>query len=472
MSKDCRGADHEHCNRDAVDVSSKAMSTVPWNASNDSQRWIEQYLNALVADRVEVCRARPRDGLLALLADFGNPQQQLYCVRVAGSKGKGSTALMLEAILQQAGYRVGVFTSPHINHWCERIRLQGHPASEHELAAVLAELAPRVTAWRAANDRQGPGFFEVLLAAALVLFARAGLDIVIVECGIGAATDATAVVPAALAILTTVEAEHLTLIGPTLVDVAREKAGVIEAGRPAIIGRLPDQAMAPMHHRAAEQQAMLHCLGRDFDMVRCHDSIRGRQLRWQHQGRRLSFPAAPAPYWLADNVALAVAAAERIRGKPLDEPTMAAALGRLQLPGRLEQLAHQPVMIADSAHTHASATLLARYLATLPARPSVLVVAFSTGHDPQDLPAMLWQQVDYIVVTRADERRGLAVEAMAESLDATGYRPWRLVDSPVRALDMARQTAGHQGLICTAGSVYMAACMRRWWQAMELSVDP
>src|SRR5690625_258495 len=168
---------------------------------------IEHYLNTLAARPRTAPRSAARAGLAALLDFAGHPERQLRCIHIAGSKGKGTTALMLEAMLQAGGRETGVFTSPHLERWNERIRLAGQPVADGALAAVLHELQPQVTALHARRIN-GPDFFEVLLVAALCLFRRRNVDAAIIEAGIGARFDATAVVQPCVTALTTVELEH------------------------------------------------------------------------------------------------------------------------------------------------------------------------------------------------------------------------------------------------------------------------
>lgn len=424
--------------------------------NTDARAWIDSYLGALAQKRSARSRAAPRTGLIALLARHGNPQRRLCVVRVAGSKGKGSTALILEAILCRSGGCPGVFTSPHIEHWCERIRVAGRPIEAVEFAAVLAELAPDVAMLRA-RPETGLDFFEVCLATALVIFARRGLDVVILEAGIGAATDATAVVGADLAVLTTVEAEHLNIIGPALADVAREKAGVIAPGRTAIIGRLPPVAGNAVASRGQAACARLCWLGRDFEMAR---ELGG--LCYREAGYRLRVATTPALYWLADNVALAVAAARRMPGMTVDSRATISALNSLRLPGRLECLGTAPVLLADGAHTPASSALLARALTACEAAPCVLVVAFSVGHGPGALSPALWRQAHHVVVTQADPSRGRDAAAIAGEIQASGRIAAYVDTDPATALARAVELAGAAGLVCVTGSVHLVGRARRY----------
>lgn len=439
----------------------------------DAAAWVDGYLSRLAASPVRRSRGAGRAGLAELLRRHGNPQHDLHCVRIAGSKGKGSTALILDAILRRAGRDVGLFTSPHVDHWCERIRVAGRPVSPDMFAEVLANLDGDVEELRAAGD-QGPDFFEVCLTAALIIFKRHAVDTVILEAGIGAATDATAVAMANLAVLTTVEAEHLDIIGPGLEDVAREKAGVIGLGAPLVTGYLPAVAWREVARQAGERGAAVHRLGHDFHIARQAvghgaDSL-SYCLDYRDDEYLLSctITTSPALYWLADNTALAIAAALRLVEAAADARVITDALADLQLPGRLELVGQRPVLIADGAHTLTSSALLASYLMVIDHAPRVLVVSFSRHHAPNALSMKLWHQVDAVVATCADRQRSRPASDICREINALDVDKVLVADAPQTALEKAGEIAGENGLVCATGSVYMAARMRAYAQNLPL----
>src|SRR5699024_3882346 len=215
------------------------------------------YLSLLARQPHRLPRHTPRDGLQALLARMGHPERGLCCVHIAGSKGKGSTALMLAAMLRAGGRRVGVFTSPHVERWNERIRLHGGSMADAAFDAMLAELQPHVAALSKQCVR-APDFFEVLLVAALCLFRTADVDEAIIEAGIGARFDATRVVQPVVTALTSVELEHTAVLGDDVAAIAADKAAVARPQVPLIIGALPAPAQRVVAAQAALVGAPLH----------------------------------------------------------------------------------------------------------------------------------------------------------------------------------------------------------------------
>jgi dihydrofolate synthase/folylpolyglutamate synthase len=421
-----------------------------------AQDWLERYLDRLGAAPRQSPHGGPRSGFRALLRRHGHPQRGLNAIRIAGSKGKGSTALILEAALLRTGARVGVFTSPHLQRWNERIRINGREVAPADFAGVLETLAPDVESLRVAANPCGPDFFEVCLVAALILFHQVRTDFALVECGIGARGDATAVLAPALSIITTVEREHLNLIGPRLTDVARDKAGVIRGGIPVITGRIPQRPKAVLQSIAAGQDAPLAALGTDFHIRRLPGAERPTLV--YRDGGELRLPVGTGLYWLADSVAIAVAALRRLPGAGIADQTLTEALHELSLPGRLELFPGRPAVLADGAHTRASTALLARAL--LAGRSGTLVISCSNGHDARAFAPALWRWPSQLIVTRADPARSQSAEKLAGVIQAFYDGPIRIEAEPQRALRRAVETTPAAGLVAGTGSVYMAGQAR------------
>jgi len=203
-----------------------------------------------------------------LLRRLGDPHRGLRVVHIAGSKGKGSTALFTEAICRAAGERVGTFTSPHLERWTERFRIDGE-----EVAIAVQE--GQLDALRREDPAAAPTFFDATTAAALLLFAEAGVDRVVLEVGLGGRLDSTNVVSPDVCCITSIELEHTDKLGDTLEAIAGEKAGIIKPGIPVVCGVLPPAARAVVSARAAQQRAEVHWLGHDFT-VEQRDEVASR----------------------------------------------------------------------------------------------------------------------------------------------------------------------------------------------------
>lgn len=438
----------------------------------------------------------------ALLASVGNPHLDLQVIHVAGSKGKGSTALLAEAILRAAGLRVGTFTSPHLTWWGERFRIDGRDADDDLLAAALAALRPAVL--RACAAGEPPGFFDVATAAAMWLFARTGVEVAVVEVGLGGMLDATNIVSPRVSCITSIEREHADKLGDTLALIAAHKAGIIKPGVPVVLGALPAEAASVARARATELGAPLWQLGDALQVAISDESESPGRA-----GDRHAAPAAPSPGMrlhlrlergrghagapsgvegverveeihdvdlplagrhLAHNAALAFAcvACSGLLGGAALAAAVRHGFADVRLPGRVEILARQPWVIVDGAHTPASAAALVEVLERLPHRRRLLVLSASSGKDLPALLAPLLPGAAVVVASCADATRSLPAEVVAEAV--VRLRPdleCRCVASPGAALHAALAEAAPQDMVCATGSVYVAGAVRAAFPGMR-----
>ena len=207
----------------------------------EARAWLEGLIDVERAPRRRELRLS-LEPVTRLLERVGRPERGLSVLHVAGSKGKGSTALFAEAVLAAAGERVGTFTSPHLEHWTERFRIGGREVAAPDLADVLTRLRPHVEALLHDPDAPDPSFFDATTAAAFLLFREAGVERAVVEVGLGGRLDSTNVVEPAVACITSIELEHTDRLGATLEAIAGEKAGIVKPGRPVVTGSLPEEA--------------------------------------------------------------------------------------------------------------------------------------------------------------------------------------------------------------------------------------
>lgn len=383
----------------------------------------------------------------ALLDRLGKPEQGLAVIHVGGSKGKGSTCLFVESALTAAGRRTGVFTSPHLHSWTERFRIGGRDVDGSELARAVARLRPQVEWLRENDPENAPTFFDATTAAALLIFAQARLDYVILEVGLGGRLDSTNVVMPRVTCITSIELEHTDKLGTTHAEIAAEKAGIVKPRVPCVIGRLAQQAERVIRDRAREVQAPVVQLGVDFPAVDASElTVLGR-----HQ---------------ADNAAIALAAIGLL-GEPDRAGFLAAArtgLAATQLPGRVEVLCDDPWVVVDGAHTRASACALAEILAEREFDHGTLLLSVSAGKDLDAILDALLPRVDEVVVTRAEPRRSLPAEELAAAIRARDPTlSIRVVPDPQEAARAARRSTGPGQLLVAAGSIYLAAAAREQW---------
>ncbi len=440
------------------------MAQEPINTSDQAIA----FLLGLVRDDPRPYQARARLAELpvrALLARVGNPQVDLPVVHIAGSKGKGSTALYLEAILNASGLSTGTFTSPHLQRWTERYRVDGRESTRPEFAALFARLQPHVLALQGEHGESAPSFFDVLTAAAFLLFAEKRVDCAIIETGIGGRLDATNVVQPMLGCITSVELEHTDKLGTSIAAIAGEKAGIIKKGVPMVIGPLPDDAESVIRGRAAGLGAAVSALGREIALRSRPRPDGGLAIQVLEEEREYhAVLPASASACHARNAALAVACARRVadRDERRLERAVTRALAGTRPPGRMEVVGEHPWVVIDGAHTPASTRALAEMLKGLPARRMHLVVSLTGAKDAAAVLAPLLAHAHRVVITSADPIRSLASARVAADLVAGGYPACRVraIPDPRRAVRETREALAPHDLLCVAGSMYMAGVAR------------
>ncbi|HEU4430200.1 MAG TPA: cyanophycin synthetase [Myxococcota bacterium] len=424
----------------------------------------EAYLEGLINLERSASYAGARLSLApirALLERIGNPERGLRLLHIAGSKGKGSTALLSEALLLAAGLRVGTFTSPHLERWTERFRIDGREVPGERLADAVERLRPAVDSLREGSDP--PSFFDATTAAALLLFAEERLDVAILEVGLGGRLDSTNAVTPAVTCITTIELEHTEKLGSTLAAIAGEKAGIAKPGVPLVTGALPPEAAAVAVQRALELGSPLARLGEELAVAVKSESLDAIEVRFEDGGFVCDFTLGAAGAHQAANAALALACARRLAVASDAVLVRAArsAFARPELPGRIEIISRAPWIVIDGAHTEASARALARVLEQIPRRSAHLVVSISAGKALAAICAALAPHADRITITRAEPIRSLTPAEVADAMRAASPGiDLRVVPNPHLALRAAREATNREDLLCATGSFYLAGIAR------------
>jgi len=399
----------------------------------------------------------------ALLARVDHPERELSVLHIAGSKGKGSTALWSEALLGALGETVGCFTSPHLERWTERFRIGGSEVGEVSLVRVLDQLRPHVEDLCACGRETAPSFFDVTTAAALLLFRAAGVDRAILEVGLGGRLDSTNVVIPAVACITSIEREHTERLGKTLGAIAREKAGVIKPGRPVVVGNLCKDAMFEIRERARICGSRTVVCGEDFTVSARRDECGNTMMEYASAGMVFAVPLATRSPKQALNAALALTCVGELGGYSAEE--LISAAGRVfpnvKLPGRMECVSERPWVVVDGAHTEASIAVLLEGLAGIARKCTRFVVSISSDKRIESLLPPLLEVADEVTVTRANAERSVEAHVLAEVIRQLHPGLFVRVESdPRRAVAGALARCSDEDLLCLTGSVYLAGIGR------------
>jgi len=399
------------------------------------------------------------DRMRKLAALLGDPHTAYPVIHITGTNGKGSTAAMATSLLAARGLRVGTYTSPNLSKVNERIARNGEPIDDEALTDVLDSLA-RIEGLM----DEPPTRFELLTAAALTWFADEAVDVAVLEVGLGGTWDCTNIVHAAVAVVTNISYDHTEVLGPTLEDIARDKAGIFTSGCTAVVGET-DPTLVALFREAAVQAGAeaVWARGIDFACTSNRLAVGGRLIDLRTPGAaygELLLPLHGAHQ--GDNAACALAACEAFFGDPLHEDVVEEGFAAVRVPGRLEVIGRHPLVLVDGAHNAAGMMVLARALTEEFATDghTTAVVGMLGGRDPSAmLEALVSAGVRAVVACAPDSPRALPAAVVAEAAFALGMEV-AVAGSATEAVQLAVERSGGEDQVVVCGSLYVVADAR------------
>lgn len=423
------------------------------------------------------------DRTAILLEKIGRPHDHYQVVHIAGTKGKGSTAMMIAALLEESGFKVGLHTSPHLFRVEERFRINNCPISSTMFAALITEMRPAVdevdAVLRASQSELT--FFEITTALTLLYFAREKVDFAVVEVGMGGRLDSTNVVDPAVSVITSISLDHTKQLGETIPEIAREKAGIIKSGRPVVSSVLDPAARKVIEERARDVEAALFQLGDQFRYVDRPLGLEGAEIELTTWRRRWpSLRVGPIGDHQSANAATALAVMDLLESQGTPFPSLPGkSLATIRLPGRVELYHRDPFVLLDVAHNPASFEALTKTLRqVIPAgHRGKRIFIFGTSRD-KDWVKML-QTIDgifsHIILTQYHgNQRGLPAEEVRPHLQdlraevsviVNPHEAWQrasaLVGRDSLTIDASMNNDGQspiretEDIICVAGSFYL-----------------
>ena len=396
----------------------------------------------------------------ALLDMLDNPHLKFPCVHVAGTNGKGSVCAMIESVLRAAGCRTGLYTSPHLVRVNERIKIDGTSIPDAGLQEALGRGVEADDTLVKQQGNRPSTFFELLTAMAFDYFKRSGIDIAVLETGMGGRLDATNVIVPVVSVITRLDIEHTAYLGDTLAEIAAEKCGIIKPGRPVITIEQDEEALAVIHRIAAERGCRL---------VLANESVTVRRISQSWAGQKIKIQTANADYPQAllpllgrhqlENAMLAVAALECVAeecGVAMDAKAVVAGLESVQWPARCQLLSEKPVVLLDVAHNPNGARALAGCLKELKKKKNMgLVAGLLSDKDCKGFVKALAPLVKKCWAVPIQNERGMKLEDLVAC-----FRSERLEVKGGPLADALREAKGwaleNDAVICIAGSLYLA----------------
>lgn len=410
------------------------------------------------------------DRIRELLDRLDRPQERFPIVHIAGSKGKGSTSAMLASILQAAGYRVGLFTSPHLVSVHERIRVDGVCITEPELARTMTEIA---AAGQGGDLSQSLTFFEISTALGFLHFARRQVEVAVVEVGMGGRFDSTNVCTPAVSVITSISFDHTKQLGNTLALIAGEKAGIIKPGIPAVSGVRDPEPRDVIRNACIERSSPLREIDVDFRVRYTPSRLTNDQMTaatiavdtWRGSIPPMTLKLIGEHQ--AANAAVVVATVERLREQEMTikDRAIADGLANVSWPARLECVGRSPLILLDCAHNIASADALLQSLdVSCPMKAGakrILLFAGSRDKDLAGMLAVLAPRFDSILFTQfTSNPRAVPPGELIDLLPSEKREVAKVFDGSADALAFAQKLAGPDDLIVVTGSVFLAGELR------------
>jgi dihydrofolate synthase / folylpolyglutamate synthase len=395
-----------------------------------------------------------------LLNRMGNPQLAAKTIHIAGTKGKGSVAAMIAQALGSSGYKTGLYTSPHLHNLRERISINGSLISEVDFAAAMAEVKPFIESMKQDTNFRQLTYFEALTALAFAYFQKKRVDFQVLEVGLGGRLDATNVVARpAVCVITSISLDHTQILGNTLEEIAREKAGIIKSGCWVVISPQPEEAALVITDVCREKKAKAVQIGKDVTWHKIGDDLRQQSLAIEGRTSKYQVSIPLLGDFQLENAATAVAALEILasEGFAISTADIAQGLSQVRWPGRFQILQQHPTVVVDGAHNVASMKRLVNNIKAYFPQKRIFLV-FGTSCD-KDIPGIINELVPLspqVIVTQASHSRAAPLPTLVAEFTKRGIEP-ETRETVTEAISRALSLAGRTDIICITGSLFVVA---------------
>jgi len=416
------------------------------------------------------------DRMRSMMSFLGEPQKKYQVIHVAGTKGKGSTAALIANVLQQANYKAGFYTSPHLHDYCERIKINNTNLSHQDFIKLMDEIKPYI------NKVEGITTFELTTAIALLYFYIQKVDFAVIEVGLGGRLDATNIVDPLVSVITSLSLDHINVLGDTLAQIAYEKAGIIKPGCPVVIAPQKEEARRVLYRIAEERNSEVIEVGKDLLYAASAHNLDGQSFivwpkeeqsfvnhyiesggRDEWAPKRFHIPLLG--FHQVQNAATAYATVLEIQksGVKIRDEEIIKGFEKVEWPGRFEIINKKPLIIIDSAHNRESSLRLRLAIDDyFPGVPVILVFGASEDKDIEGMLIELLPRVKSVVSTKSFHPRALEPENIVEYALKLGKRGY-FTNSVEEAIEKALELAGSEALILVTGSIFVAAAVREVW---------
>lgn len=427
-------------------------------AYNQALDYLYSFVDYSLKHSSEIAKAEFNlDRMFALMQALGNPQERYPIIHVAGTKGKGSTSALCAFALQAAGYRTGLYISPHLEDYVERIQINGVPISHERLVELVEEVKPHVARIKKLTT------FEITTALAFLAFAQSGVEAAVIEVGLGGRLDATNVVTPKVSVITSLSYDHMAALGNTLTLIAGEKAGIIKEGVPVVSSPQKEEALIVLERVAKQKNAALTLVGRDVKFQPREASLDGQSLAVYSPSYSVELRIPLLGSHQLENAAVACAAL-KASGLPVADEQLKKGFLEARWPARFEVARRDPPVIFDSAHNQDSCEKLRETLDFFfPDKKAYLIFGASEDKNIAEMLAELKPKIEKIILTRADHPRAFPAEQICPLAEQAGIE-FEMAAPVSQALERALELSAQDGgIVLSAGSMFVTAeAMSAW----------
>ena len=403
------------------------------------------------------------------LSRIGNPERDFKSVHVTGTNGKGSVCVLVSGILRKHGLNVGLYTSPHLVDFRERIKVNGKEISEGDVVKLGLELRETMQSMASEDREKQLTFFEFTTALAFRYFSDKKVDIVVAEVGMGGRLDATNVLAPEVSVITRIGLEHTNYLGTTIPDIAREKAGIIKNGVGVITCEKKPEALSVIESTCSRKNAPLRVLGKDFDVSGIRMTLSGTEFNYDGARQMKDLKVRLLGAYQAENAAAAIAAIEGLveRGVSVSEEELRKGLWGARWPGRMDIVSRRPLVILDGSHNPDGIATTVSVLRQLRLEPLTFVVGCMDDKDARGIVRALVPVAAKMIVTQARYKRALRAEALHQIVREEFDGETEIEPDANAALERGLKNAAGKG-VCVIGSLYLVGEAIEWWSSKRV----
>jgi dihydrofolate synthase/folylpolyglutamate synthase len=404
------------------------------------------------------------------LSRIGNPERDFKSVHVTGTNGKGSVCVLVSEILRRHGLNVGLYTSPHLVDFRERIKINGKEISERDVVKLGLELRETMQSMASEDREKQLTFFEFTTALAFRYFSDRKVDIVVAEVGMGGRLDATNVLAPEISVITRIGLEHTNYLGTTIPDIAREKAGIIKNGVGVITCEKKPEALSVIESTCSRKNAPLRILGKDFDVSGIRMTLNGTEFDYDGVRHLKDLHVRLLGSYQAENAAAAIAAIEGLAKSdiPVGEEEIREGLRAARWPGRMDIVSRRPLIILDGSHNPDGVATTVSVLRQLKLEPLTIVVGCMDDKDARGIVRGLAPVAAKMIVTQARYKRALRAEALHQIVKEEFDGETEVEPDANKALERGLKSVTGKGL-CVIGSLYLVGEALEWWSSRRES---